>query len=75
MKEKIGQSLRMIRVGKGYSLNEASKISGINMETLRRFEKNQTNISVNNLFLLLESYEVSLEYFFTIVRDNNHNNL
>lgn len=70
----FGQRLRSIRKNLGYSQKEVSKLSGINVDTLRKLESGQsiprfdtlehlTHIYKTNLLLLLDAYKSSKALF------------
>lgn len=54
----IGRTLRRMREAKGQTLNDAHKVIGRSIDTVRRIEAGETAVSKGDLTLLLDAYEV-----------------
>ncbi len=72
MLEAIGKELKIIRIRKNLKLDEVAEKLGINRETLRRYEKNATGLSVERLEKLLNYYEMDKNIFFNNMCVNMH---
>lgn len=59
----FGATFKKFRLNKGLSLVQAAK-DIVSPQFLGRFEKGQSDITVSNLYLLLQNLNVSLEEFF-----------
>ena len=64
MLNQIGRELRVIRVKKGLTLKEASKITGVHYNTLSEYENYPERIKLGKLFDLLKSYQIDEDIFF-----------
>lgn len=53
----IGKELKIIRIRKGYKLRYVAEKLNVSVETLRRYEKNSSGLSLEKLKKLLEIYK------------------
>lgn len=72
MLEAIGNELKILRIRNNLSLESVAKSFHVNKETLRRYEKNSSGLSVERLEKLLEFYKVEKIIFFENVCENMH---
>lgn len=68
----IARELKAIRVRENLRMEDVASNVGIALETLRRYEKDASKITVGFLTKLLEFYHVDDYYFFTNVCDKTH---
>ena len=64
MLNQVGRELRVIRMRKGLTLKQASKITGVHYNTLSEYENYPEKMKLGKLFELLEKYEVDEAIFF-----------
>lgn len=64
MLNQVGRELRVIRMRKGLTLKQASKITGVHYNTLSEYENYPEKMKLGKLFELLEKYEVDETIFF-----------
>lgn len=69
----IGKELKVTRLKKDLSIEKVAKDFNLNKETLRRYEKNSSGLSVERLEELLTYYEVDRLIFFQNVCEYMHN--
>lgn len=62
MKKKIGKRLRTIRMERHFTQEDIEKETGIDRTTISSFELGKRNMSIENLILLANFYEVSADY-------------
>ena len=60
----IATKLRGLRAENGKTLEDVSEKLGIHRETLRRYESNPSNISIDMLIKLLNLYDIEVNIFF-----------
>ena len=61
LREVIGRSIRLRRVGKELSQDDLAKLSGVSHASIARFETGKGNISLENLLLILKALEMAHE--------------
>ena len=64
MLEAIGKELKITRIRNNLKSEQVAEDFEINKETLRRYEKNSSGLSVERLEQLLDYYEVDKNLFF-----------
>ncbi|WP_143804928.1 helix-turn-helix domain-containing protein, partial [Oenococcus oeni] len=69
--DRYGQTFKELRIAKGVSLSNAAK-NVVSKSFLSRFERDQSNIVFDKLYLLLLNINVSVEEFVYI--NNQRNN-
>lgn len=74
LKESIASELRKIRAGLNMSIEQVALNSGVNKDTICRYENNQVNMNIDILFKILSSYNVSFAIFFANINANKQNN-
>lgn len=74
MLELIGKELEIIRLRCNKSIRDVASDLNLNQETIRRYEKNASGLSVSRLNELLKYYNVDITIFFSNIREYNHNN-
>ena len=62
--DKLQISIRSARVNAGLNMEEASKILGVHVNTLRNWEKDSTNIEYHMAKKMANLYKVSDEFLF-----------
>lgn len=62
MKTSIGKELKKIRIDKGLSVEDVRDFSGLNKDTIYKYERGQGN-SMDTLQVLLNSYNVPFAIF------------
>lgn len=72
MLNSIAKELKIIRIRNNLELEEVAQKIGINRETLRRYEKESSGLSVERLEELLNFYNVDKAIFFENVCANIH---
>lgn len=72
MKECIGKELKLARLDKGLSLEQAHELSEINVGTISSYENGKRNMSIEYIEKLLISYEVQFDIFFKKVSERFH---
>lgn len=73
MKTSIGKELKKIRIDKGLSVEDVRDFSGLNKDTIYKYERGQGN-SMDTLQVLLNSYNVPFAIFFRRIYDTMQNN-
>ncbi len=73
IKEEIAAELRKIRAGLNLSLEDVSTKSGVNKDTICRYENNQVNMNIDILFKILCSYGIDFYIFFKSINANKQN--
>ena len=74
-RELIADELRSIRAKKKYSIETVASISGVNKDTISRYENNLVSMQIDNLEKLLECYGIKFDIFFTDIYANKHNEI
>lgn len=72
MKEAIGKELKLVRIEKELSLEQAMKLSGINIGTISSYEKGKRNMSIEYVEKLLNAYQIPYHIFFRRVCEKSH---
>ena len=72
MLEAIGTELKIIRIKKNLKLVDVANDLAFNQETLRRYEKNASGLSVERLEELLNYYKINKLIFFNNVCEYMH---
>ncbi len=70
---KAAAKLRGLRAEKGLSLEEVAKTTGINKDTISRYENSNVSMQLWILNDLVESYGTNLEIFFKDINDKMQN--
>ena len=71
-RELISDELRSIRAKKNLSIEEVALKSGINKDTISRYERNSVSMNLDILEKLLKFYEIDFNIFFTNIYVNKH---
>lgn len=58
----IGKRLNKCRYDKGISIARLSELSGVNCASISNFENDRKRIGLNNLVLLCDALDVSVDY-------------
>lgn len=74
MQEAIGKELRFQRIRNNLELEDVANFFNCSKETLRRYEKNSSGLSVERLEEILDYYNVDKSIFFRNVCENMHKN-
>lgn len=72
MLEAIGKELKLTRIKKDLTMSNVSDALNFNIETLRRYEKNASGLSIERLEELLNYYKVDKSIFFKNVCEYMH---
>ena len=72
MNEVVAKELKAIRIKKDLSIEDIAKINNVSTETIRRYEKGETNITIEFLEKMLAIYNVDISIFFRNVCENMH---
>ena len=57
-------TLRAVRISCGYTLWEAAKECGVSKKTLRKYEKDSSNIMFSLMLKLRKLYDIPADYFY-----------
>ncbi len=68
----VGQELKSLRSKKNETIEEVSNSIGIHFNTLSKYEKDATDMSLGLLGKILEHYGVDELIFFKVMREYNH---
>ena len=68
----VGQELKSLRSKSNQSIEEVSNAIGIHFNTLSKYEKNASDMSLSLLEKLLDYYKVDELIFFKVIREYNH---
>lgn len=71
-RELIADQLRSIRAKKDLTIGEVAKETGINKDTISRYENNLSSMQIEMLEKLLLFYKVDFDNFFTNIYANKH---
>lgn len=74
MQEAIGKELKFERIRNNLELEDVANFFNCSKETLRRYEKNSSGLSVERLEEILDYYNVDKAIFFRNVCENMHKN-
>lgn len=72
IKIRIGKELFKLRIDNDYSVQELSKLTNINKDTLYKYEKGLGN-SFETLEKILNVYDLNFKLFFDKIYDNMQN--
>lgn len=72
MNEVVAKELKAIRIKKDLSIEDVAKINNVSTETIRRYEKGETNITIEFLEKMLAIYNVDISIFFRNICENMH---
>ena len=64
LREYVAMKLREIRANRDYSIEYVAKKSGVNKDTICRYENNQVSQQIDNLEKILNVYGVDFTNFF-----------
>lgn len=65
MEERFGDLIKELRIQKGYSIEEFSKVSGFTQMQIRNIEANKNKPRVYNLKKLADALNCSYDYLFS----------
>lgn len=74
LKNKISAELRKYRAEKGYNQSELSKLAGVNIGTIVRYEKGTVVQNLDKLSKILSVYNIKLDIFFKTIYENMYRN-
>lgn len=69
----VADKLRGIRAERKYSLEFVAEKSGVNKDTISRYENGIVSQQVDILEKILNAYNVDFSIFFTSIYANSHN--
>lgn len=69
--ERIGNTMKLLRNSKNWTLKEESKILNIHRNTLAEYEKNPENMSIGLFNKFLDIHNITKDIFFKILYDNS----
>lgn len=72
IKKAISSELRKLRAGTGLKIEEIATKSGVNKDTISRYENGKNYMRIDILYKLISAYDVTIDYFFTQVNANMH---
>lgn len=72
MQKAIAKELQLIRLRKNLTVNEVANHFNLNVETIRRYERECIGLSVERLEELLNYYSVSKDIFFKTLCEYMH---
>ncbi|MBQ7139942.1 MAG: helix-turn-helix transcriptional regulator [Bacilli bacterium] len=72
-RELISEELRSIRAKKKLTIESVAEQSGVNKDTISRYENNLVSMQIDILEKLLNFYDIDFSIFFTNVYANKHN--
>ena len=72
-RELIAEELRSLRAKKQLSIEAVAELSGVNKDTISRYENNLVSMNLENLEKLLDTYNCDFAIFFTNIYANKHN--
>lgn len=70
LKESIASELRKLRADINITLEDLAFKSGVNKDTICRYENNSVSMNLDILYKILSVYNVELDIFFTNVNAN-----
>jgi len=73
IKTMIGKELVLLRIENGYSIENISKLTNLNKDTLYRYEKGKGN-NFDTLAKILGIYGINFYIFFRNIYDRMQNN-
>lgn len=74
LKNKISSELRKYRAEKGYNQSKLSKLAGVNIGTIVRYEKGTVVQNLDKLSKILSVYNIQLDIFFKTIYENMYRN-
>ncbi len=72
-RELIAEELRSIRARKKINIEEVADGSGVNKDTISRYENNLVSMQIDILEKLLSYYCIDFDIFFKNIYANKHN--
>ena len=72
IKEYTATKLRQLRAAKNVSLTEVAENTGLDKNTISRYESGKYNMQIDVIEKLLDFYEISYTIFFSPDYANNH---
>ena len=60
----VGEIIKELRIGEGYTQNKLAEWAGVSQTHLRRVELGEADITVNHLRLVCDALGISLREFF-----------
>ena len=72
-RELIAEELRSIRAKNNLSIETVACLSGVNKDTISRYENNLVSMNMEILEKLLDAYNYNFAIFFTNIYANKHN--
>lgn len=71
-RELIAEELRSLRAKEKLSLESVAEKSGVNKDTICRYENNQVSMQIDTLEKIIIAYEQDFDIFFTRIYANKH---
>lgn len=68
----VARELKATRIRQDMSLEEVAKLNNVSYETMRKYEKGKTNITIEFLEKMLSIYNTDISIFFKNVCENMH---
>lgn len=65
----IGERIRELREGAGFTQNKLADWAGVSQTHLRRVERGEADITVGHLRLICDALQISLKDFFSVNDD------
>ncbi len=65
----IGERIRELREGAGFTQNKLADWAGVSQTHLRRVERSEADITVGHLRLICDALQISLKDFFNVNDD------
>lgn len=72
-RESVASELRSLRAKYNLTTEEVANISGLNKDTIIRYEKAKVSITLDNLIKLLSAYNIQINIFFKNIYANKQN--
>lgn len=71
----IGRNLKLKRIKTGKSLQELGNVLDVSFRRIQKYERGQNKISSSSLFILANSLEIDVRYFFNGLLEEKVNTL
>ena len=71
-RELIAEELRSLRAKEKLSLEAVAEKSGVNKDTICRYENNQVSMQIDTLEKIIIAYDQDFDIFFTRIYANKH---
>ena len=68
----IGGKIYSLRLAKGLSLQQLSKVIGVTHQQLQKYEKGSNRISVGRLVLISKALDKNISYFYEGIESGNY---